>query len=172
MKLIHTKSLEELKIKYLERSVESAKKKPQTWTPLRWHKYKDRLLKKRGVISDLKIISIVNRAYPLTACVLPDKKYCVTSVQDYRKFLALDDADKAEYIDGFYDCDDFAYRLMGNLNHPLYGSFAHGLAMSISHAFNCFVDWKNKLYIIEPQNDEIMEAPVEEDMYRIHLVVM
>ncbi len=139
---------------------------------MRWHAYKDRALKKRGAITDLEIFAVVNKAYLPAVCLLPDRKYCVTSVQDYRKFLALDDVDKAEYIDGYYDCDEFAYRLMGNLNHPLYGSFAHGMAMSISHVFNCFVDWKHKLYIIEPQNDDIMEAPVEEDMYRIHLVMM
>lgn len=172
MNVVHTKSLYELKIKYMERSIELSKVKTEMWTPLRWQTYRNRPLKKRGVISDIEAIMAVKSAYLPATCLVPDKELWVTDVQDYKDFLALDDTDKYQYIAEVYDCNDFAWRLMGKLHHPLYGTFAHGIAWSVTHAFNCFIDWKNQLYIIEPQTDDIMKAPVEEDMYKINLVMM
>lgn len=108
------------------------------WNPLRWKEYRNSPPKKRDIISDFKVALAVKSAYFTARCMLPDRKYCVANVQDYKDFLALDDTDKFAYVKEFYDCDNFAWRLMGKLHHPRYGSFAHGVAWSRKHAFNCF----------------------------------
>lgn len=172
MDIIHTRTLDELKMRYIERSIESVKEDSRMWTPLKWQEFRNRPIRKRGVVTDVGVRVAVAKAYLVSFCMLPDKQYWVSNVQDYKKFLALDDTDKSMYVREIYDCDDFAWRLMGKFNHPLYGAFAHGIALSMSHAFNCFVDWDKTLYLIEPQTDRIMKAPVEDDMYTVRLVIM
>jgi hypothetical protein len=132
------------------------------WTPARWLLYQSRILKKREKYNADQIEMAIKRLLPEAAVLLPDWEYWTTNVQDYMNFLELDDTDKAEYVDDFYDCDDFAYRLMGQLHHPLYGAFAHGISWSSVHAFNCFIDWNLDLYLVEPQTDEIALVKVGE----------
>ena len=172
--MIHAKNLHELKFLYLRDSIKVAKTEKRKWTPLRWMLYKERLLKKRGEIRDYEIEALVHRLFPECVCLLPDYRYWVTNGQDYIDFLIADDTDKAEYISDYYDCDDFAWRLMGKLHHPLYGAFAHGVVWSQVHAFNGFIDWTKNLYFIEPQNDEICRAEElsEDKSYYPELIIL
>ena len=172
--MIHTKNLRELQLKYMQRSIETSKIKTKKWTPMLWLEYKDAVLKKRELLYDNWIDRAIRLVFPDCMNLLPDYKYWTANVQDYNAFLELDDTDKFEYTPEFYDCDDFAWRLMGKLHHPLYGAFAHGVAWSDVHAFNCFVDWKQEFYIIEPQNDQIVLAGVlaaQDDSYLPELVI-
>lgn len=57
-------------------------------------------------------------------------------------------------------CDDFSFRLMGQFSTPKMADLAFGIAISQTHAYNIFVDSSEKIYIIEPQTDNIL--PVEE----------
>ena len=73
-------------------------------------------------------------------------------------FLAYDQTEKLSYVGELYDCDDFAYRLMGNLSVPPWAETASGIICTESHAFNCFIDSDGKLWYIEPQTDTIYDT--------------
>jgi len=61
-----------------------------------------------------------------------------------------------KYIVNDLDCDDFAIALYGLFNQQTLGRFAFALVRSKGHAFNAFIDRKEKLWIVEPQTGQIM----------------
>jgi len=73
-----------------------------------------------------------------------------------------------EYIKTNLDCDDFATALHGLFSQPNLGRFAFGYAVSKTHAFNFFVDRKSKIWLVEPQTNQIIEYNDEvKDNYKI-----
>jgi len=94
---------------------------------------------------------------------LSDRLYQLASVQDVERLLSMDDTDKYQYVSEHFDCDNYAYRLMGNFNIPEWSSLAFGICWTGTpnggHAVNCFVDNELRFWIIEPQNDQVFELP-------------
>jgi hypothetical protein len=94
---------------------------------------------------------------------LSDQKYNLASVEDIKNILSMDDTDRAKYVAETYDCDEFAYRLMGQFSTPEWAGFAFGIMWvqtpSFRHAVNCFVDNELQFWVIEPQNDRIFKLP-------------
>ena len=94
---------------------------------------------------------------------MSDEEYGLTSIEEMSAFLKEDRTN--EYVYGnSYDCDDFSYRLMGNLSVPGAGKLAVGIIWVIKengecHALNCFIDDMCEAYMIEPQNDLIFSKP-------------
>jgi len=86
--------------------------------------------------------------------------------------LALDLTNKFTYAEDEYDCDDFAYRLMGQLSVPGWADIAFGVAWSPTHAFNVYCDGK-VLYYIEPQTDLLRPfVKVESNYYPLRFLTM
>lgn len=54
-------------------------------------------------------------------------------------------------------CDDFSYRLMGQLSIPEWSGIAFGIVWTNLHALNCFIDDKGKFWFIEPQSDKLQD---------------
>jgi len=81
--------------------------------------------------------------------------YYLCNYDDIALFLAQDQTNKAEYVAQKHDCDDFAYRLMGQFSIPGWSALAFGLFWTTSHAMNCFVNEDREVLFIEPQSDEI-----------------
>ena len=94
---------------------------------------------------------------------MSDEEYGLTSIEEMSAFLKEDCTN--EYVYGnSYDCDDFSYRLMGNLSVPGACKLAVGIIWVIKengecHALNCFIDDMCEAYMIEPQTDAIFSKP-------------
>ncbi len=102
---------------------------------------------------------------------LTDKKYNLCSFQQIFDFLLYDNVSFQKYRDRINDCDNFAIQLAGRLNEAFPG-FAVGYAQSSTHAFNIFVDDKKRVWIIEPQTDEVFEYKNVESKYKINMVLI
>ena len=110
---------------------------------------------------------------------LSDEQYQVTTKESIEKFLALDETDKVKYVPIWHDCDDFSFRLMGQFHRGKWGCLAIGVTWSQTHAFNDVVlailgesVSKAKLYIIEPQTDEVHLADELKEPYRPFVLVI
>ena len=78
-----------------------------------------------------------------------------------QEFLKEDKTDLFKYLPEWFDCDDFSFRLMGQLSIPGWSDIAFGIATSTVHAYNCVVasdNGKLGVYIIEPQTDDLVLA--------------
>lgn len=92
---------------------------------------------------------------------LVDGKYRVPTLESMRKFLEEDKTNLSKYVSEWHDCDDFAFRLMGQFSIPGWSDIAFGIAISSTHMYNCFIgtdDGKMVVYIVEPQSDRIFVA--------------
>jgi len=77
---------------------------------------------------------------------------------------------KALYVPELYDCDDFAFRLWGQINSlPEWAGLSLGIIWfsEPAHAMNIFVDIDGTVWLIEPQNDGMIERPPDCEAYLI-----
>lgn len=95
--------------------------------------------------------------------LLSDEKYRIITKQEMMKLLREDDTDTLNYRHIYADCDDFADVLLGSLTRRTWvQGFAIGELWYINtekrfgHAVNLFCDG-SKIWIVEPQNDSIIE---------------
>jgi len=105
---------------------------------------------------------------------MSDEQYGLTSGAEMAGFLAEDRTNKFEYVNDLYDCDDFSYRLMGNLSVGKAARLALGIMWVVmgdgqGHALNVFVDDKLTVWCIEPQTDQIFKKPAD---WRVSVVMM
>lgn len=114
------------------------------------HKELHKLLKKKLPHSFLKDVVIY----------LVDKKYQLTTREEIERFLAFDKTDLVKYFPEYHDCDDFSFRLMGQISIPEWSGLAFGICFSGIHAYNIFCDGKN-IFCIEPQSDKVWQIPDE-----------
>ena len=108
-----------------------------------------------------------------TAIFLSDTKYKTITKNDLGKILKIDDTDKQRYIPTFYDCDDFSFRLMGQLSIGDEASLPFGIIWVKTpkggHALNIFIDDKREVWLVEPQEDLIFKMP---ENWKAYLVIM
>jgi len=95
--------------------------------------------------------------------LLSDEKYRIITKQEMIKLLKSDNTDTLNYKSIYADCDDFSDVLLGSLTRKTWvQGFAIGQLWYINvekrfaHAVNLFCDG-SKIWIIEPQNDAIIE---------------
>lgn len=119
-----------------------------------------------------KIIESSLRAKP-DHVKLADGNYGLYSLQDLKRFLNHDKTDKYNYIKESFDCDDFADVLKGHEREwfrfhkqPMGSTFGivwgdirndENSDKPRPHAVNYFIDDDKKLWLIEPQTDNIFE---------------
>jgi len=119
---------------------------------------------KREKIGSDELEKILRDAFGKEASIyLVDYDYHLVDIDEMEKFLAEDKTDLAEYVPEYHDCDDFSFRLMGQVSIPGWSDLAFGIVFALipggGHAINCFVTNYNRVYMMEPQNDEIFELP-------------
>ena len=86
-----------------------------------------------------------------------DNKYLMPYMADVQEFLREDDTDKYEYVPESFDCDDFSWRLIGNMSVPAYSRYSKGWMDSNYHRFACAVLADDqRFYVVEPQTDAVM----------------
>lgn len=113
-------------------------------------------------------------AFPFAKKIyLSDRYFYLCPKQDIIDFLAQDITDKRQYLTEIFDCDDFAFRLMGQFHTMPYSALAIGIAWSRVHAYNTVViDNEQNVWIIEPQTDALIRPEDAEKEYETELVWM
>ena len=107
-------------------------------------------------LSDLTVLLSVK--FPATSLYLSDYDFLLCSPNDIALFLAQNETNKMGYVAEKRDCDDFAYRLMGDFSIPEWSDLCLGIMWTDNHAFNLFVTEEREILFIEPQTDEISET--------------
>ncbi len=104
------------------------------------------------------VYNILNALVPsATHIYLSDSQYWLCSDADIEKFLSQDDTNKMGYVAEERDCDDFSYRLMGQLSIPEWSGIAFGIVWTEKHALNCFISETGKFWFVEPQTGKLQD---------------
>ena len=104
------------------------------------------------------IFNILDAIVPkATHIYLSDSLYWLCSDKDIENFLSQDDTNKMGYIAEERDCDDFSYRLMGQLSIPDWSGIAFGIVWTNLHALNCFIDDMGVFWFVEPQTNKLQD---------------
>jgi len=97
---------------------------------------------------------------------LADAYYQATNEPLIKLILENDETNLQHYIPEKFDCDDFAFRLMGVFHHdldtaamPIFITWV--LTPEGGHAVLSYVTNNGAVMIIEPQTDQIFPAPSE-----------
>lgn len=113
----------------------------------------------RKQVDGAYIFNILNALTPsATHIYLSDSQYWLCSDTDIKGFLSLDATNKEQYIAEELDCDDFSYRLMGQLSTPKWSGIAFGIVWTNLHALCCFISETGEFYFIEPQTDKLQKT--------------
>ncbi len=129
--------------------------------------------KTEGEIDYASVYAMIKLCSPACQIYLADEKYKLPTVQSIKDFLLKDLTNLSVYVPIWHDCDDSAFHLLGVFNNPNWSAFAVGFAWSKVHAFNIFIGEDMKLYIIEPQTDEVILYEDAKDIYHpLELAVM
>ena len=104
----------------------------------------------------IDLSNIIRERFPSEGEIyLSDRKYKLCNIGDIKVFCQQDITNQEKFTAEWYDCDDFAYRLMGQLSIPNWSMLAFGIAWTDKHSLNCFVDEDRILWFLEPQSDAI-----------------
>jgi len=118
---------------------------------------------KQVVDADYSILrSKLQSEFPKAHLLLSDWEYKLAPFTEYERLIRWSLTDKNKYIKESYDCDDFSFSLMGDFHQiPEWGSLAFGIfwLLTPAHAVNMFVDDEYKVWVVEPQTDNIFKFP-------------
>lgn len=91
--------------------------------------------------------------------VVSDYKYKLAPKSEYMRMIRYDNTNTMMYDKEYLDCDDFATRLHGAFCIPGWSALVVGEVICNTgtdcHAINCFIDSDKKVWLCEPQNDQI-----------------
>lgn len=115
-------------------------------------------------INAQQMINLLKTACPKALVLLSDSIYSTTTVEELQRFLRSDDTNEFRYVSEYYDCDDFSFRLMGQIHNVEWGALPFGIMWltkenNVAHALNCFIDDDMILWLIEPQSDQVFLLP-------------
>lgn len=113
-------------------------------------------------------------------CEVADLEYCSFNLDEWKIILTdifNELKPKETYKSRIFDCDDFALVFSGVLTYSAFKSEfteqpAFAIAWSNVHAFNLFIDNENKIYVYEPQSNDIMcfDDAIKDKMYDVKKV--
>ena len=113
----------------------------------------------KRVVDGNYVFNILNNALPTAPHIyISDNYYELCSKEDYQRYLAWDKTNEYVYIPEKFDCDDFTYRLTGNLSIPEWSVIADGTIWTETHAYKLFIDNTGKLWFVEPQTDALFDT--------------
>lgn len=101
---------------------------------------------------------------------LSDSRYLLVMPDEVERLLNWDATDQFVYVPELYDCDDFQFRLWGQVNSlPEWAGLSIGIIWFSEppHAMNIFVDIDGNVWLIEPQTDEMFPRPSDNEAYLI-----
>ena len=109
-------------------------------------------------IDNAHLRNLLRAWFPEANIYLSDKVYKLCCLSDIRYFLRQDKTNRLKFEKEFFDCDDFAYRLMGQFSIPGWSALALGFCWTDKHAVNILIGQDKKFYYVEPQQDTIQET--------------
>ena len=135
-------------------------------------------------ISSAELKTIIKGAFGNSITIIKaDKDYALYSKSDLERFLSNDKVDKLKYANSKFDCDDFAISLCGKERSwyrqaegdagSTFGILHGDLRKKETdteprhHAVNYFIDENKKIWLIEPQTDEISEPTSNSNFWRV-----
>jgi len=130
------------------------------------------ILTSRQRITCSELQDIIKVIAPEAEMFLSDKTYTLCNKDDIFNFLVYDRTDRIEYEAEVMDCDDFSYRLMGNISIPPWSDLAFGIVWTNLHALNCYIGEDKKLHYVEPQADTIQTGLLNWQGDKIRLIVL
>jgi len=149
---------------------------------LKWFIDKKDILKRHLICKKIKASMIDNILEELFGdkCVIMvvDRYKWATSLDNIKDFLEYDDTDELDYRSEKFDCDNFAFRLLGQFNVHEWSKIPIGIVFvqlpdGGYHAMNICIDEDLVVYIIEPQSDKIRKASdMLKEGYKAYFVLM
>ena len=123
-------------------------------------------------ITFVELWTFLHNLFPKAQIFISDSTKYLCDIDDINKFLAADDTNRRKYKAEEYDCDDFAYRLMGQFSVEAWASLAKAIVWTDVHALNGFIDTNMKWWFIEPQQDTLNNELAEWQGSKVRLVVI
>jgi len=108
-----------------------------------------------GKIDLFELRSILMDIDPECPIYFSDGIYNLCTLEDVKRFIIWDKTNLTKFHEEIFDCDDYAWRLMGNMKVLNWSSIPFGVVWTDRHALNCFIDDTKTFYFIEPQLDLI-----------------
>jgi len=102
-----------------------------------------------------ELSSILIDKFPDAPIYLPDLNYKVCSKEDINRFLFWDDTENVKYQLDAFDCDDYSWRLKGQITIFPWSQIPFFVIWTDKHALCGFVDDKGSFYFVEPQSNKI-----------------
>jgi len=101
---------------------------------------------------------------------LADVQYKTVTRDLVQRFLDVDPLDMEKWRKESFDCDDFAFQLFARFKYVFRGA-AFGVCWIVNppHAVNFFIDSSFKVWMVEPQTDDIFKKRRD---WQIWFVVM
>lgn len=126
----------------------------------------------RRMITYGELYAELRKRFPEANIFLSDRQKWLCDISDIETFLELDQTNRQQYKSEGYDCDDFAYRLMGQLSVPKWASLAKAIVWTDVHALNGCFDTNMDWWFIEPQNNDIKDHLAKWQGKEVRLVII
>ena len=104
--------------------------------------------------------------FPAANIRIADRDYSAPTRQEFDAWLLEDQVSTKAYHPEWYDCDDFAralrckaFQIGQDYKTTLTIAYCEGYTPNGYHAYNLLIDNLDAIYIIEPQNDNVI--PIE-----------
>jgi len=123
-------------------------------------------------VSGTEVLSILKAEFPNATIIASDLEYKTTTKEELKRFLKYDITDSNRWTK-YYNCNNFAFQLMGNISNPDWGVLSFGILLGKKngkdHAINCFIDNNREVFLVEPQNDSLT---VPSDAWDVIIILM
>ena len=126
----------------------------------------------RNELTQAELSKLLHKKFGRVAIFLSDRIYKTCAQSDIKELLKFDETNKMGFVPETRDCDDFAYRLMGQFSTPEWSALAFGIVWTDKHAMNCFVDNNKEFHFIEPQTDRLQKDLKPWQGSKIRLIMM
>ncbi len=126
----------------------------------------------RNELTQAELSRLLRKKFGRVAIFLSDRIYKTCTQSDIEEFLKFDETNKMGFVPETRDCDDFAYRLMGQFSTPEWSALAFGIVWTDKHAMNCFIDNNKEFHFIEPQTDRLQKDLKPWQGSKIRLIMM
>ena len=119
--------------------------------------FKKKTIPEHKIVDEIDIIELSSLLFSEFgedfSLFLSDPKFGLITKKNFEEFLNQDDTYKYKYVVTKYDCENYTWRLNGNLSIPGWAEVCKGIiwCSKPNHALNIFVDDKRRVYLVEPQ---------------------
>jgi len=106
-----------------------------------------------GRIGWEEVLELILQELQPSYCFIADNFYILKELRYWNWIFKKDQLDKRFYQRDIFDCDDFAFAIMGRMRERHPGT-AFGYLWTRSHAMNFFIPLDDKhIFLYEPQTD-------------------